>query len=113
MEKVLIVEGSSDKKKVQKILNEEVTIVCTNGTISFQMMDNLVEELFDKEVYIMVDQDKSGDKLRKQFKREIPSAVHILIDRAYREVASAPDHHIATVLLSANFHVHTQYLNKG
>jgi len=113
MEKVIIVEGSSDRKKVQKILNEEVMVLCTNGTISYQKMDSFVEELFDKEVYIMVDQDKSGERLRKQFKQEMPNAIHIYIDRVYREVASAPNHHIATVLVSANFRVHTQFLNKG
>ena len=113
MEKVIIVEGSSDKKKVQKILNEDVTVLCTNGTISHQKMDYFVDELFDKEVYIMVDQDKSGERLRKQFKREMPYATHIYIDRVYREVASAPNHHVATVLVSANFRVHTEFLNKG
>ncbi|MGM9925051.1 MAG: toprim domain-containing protein [Bacillus sp. (in: firmicutes)] len=113
MEKVIIVEGTSDKKKVQKVLKEEVEILCTNGTISFQKMDAFVDELYDKEVYIMVDQDESGEKLRKQFKREMPGAKHLYIDKAYREVASAPNYHIATVLLSANFAVHTQFLNKG
>jgi toprim domain protein len=112
-EKVIIVEGSSDKKKVQKVLKEDADILCTNGTISFHKMDTFVDELFDKEVYILVDSDQSGEKLRKQFKREMPEAKHLFIDKAYREVASAPDYHIATVLLSANLQINPQYLNKG
>lgn len=113
IEKVIIVEGTSDKKKVQKVLKEDIEILCTNGTISFQRMDAFVDELFDKEVYILVDQDESGEKLRKQFKREMPEAIHLYIDKAYREVASAPYYHLATVLLSANLEVHAEYLHRG
>ncbi|MFS0780290.1 toprim domain-containing protein [Bacillus sp. 1P06AnD] len=111
-DKVLIVEGSSDRKKVKEILNEDIEVLCTNGTISYQKMDAFVEELYDKDVYILTDSDESGEKLRKQFKREFPCAQHLYIDRAYREVAAAPYHHIATVLLSANFLIHAEYLSR-
>lgn len=109
-DKVIIVEGTSDKKKVQQVLKEKIEILCTNGTISFQKMDTYIDELYDKEVYILVDRDESGEKLRKQFKREMPTAIHLYIDKSYKEVASAPYHHLATVLLSANFEIHTHYL---
>ena len=109
-EKVIIVEGKSDKKKVEAVLREPVSILCTNGTISIAKLDELIEELFDKEVYILVDSDVAGDKLRRLFKREFPEAEHLYIDRAYREVATAPYHHVATVLLSANIDVDAHYL---
>ena len=112
-EKVIIVEGYSDKKKVNSLVREKVQILCTNGTISYHKMDMFVDELFDKDVYILVDSDGSGERLRKQFKRELPAARHLFIDKAYREVASAPNHHIATVLLSANIDVHPEFLHKG
>ncbi|MGN1400139.1 MAG: toprim domain-containing protein [Bacillus sp. (in: firmicutes)] len=112
-EKVIIVEGSSDKKKVAKVLKEKPEILCTNGTISHQKLEMFADELFEKDVYILVDSDMSGEKLRKQFKREMPAARHLYIDKAYREVASAPDHHIATVLVSANFEIYPQFLKKG
>ncbi|WP_108670634.1 toprim domain-containing protein [Peribacillus acanthi] len=113
LEKVIIVEGTSDKKKVKSVVNEPVEIICTNGTISLSKLDELIDELFNKEVYILVDADEAGEKLRKQFKREFPEAAHLYIDRAYREVATAPKHHLATVLLSANIDVNTEYLSKG
>ncbi|AST93169.1 toprim domain-containing protein [Sutcliffiella cohnii] len=109
-EKVIIVEGKTDKKRVEQVLKERVNIICTNGTISLAKLDDLVEELFDKEVYILVDSDLAGEKLRKLFKKEFPEAEHLYIDRAYREVATAPYHHVASVLLSANIDVNTQYL---
>ena len=44
-DKVIIVEGVSDKKRVQPVLNQDVEIICTNGTISQDKLDQLVEEL--------------------------------------------------------------------
>jgi toprim domain protein len=111
--KVIIVEGSSDKRRVQNILNEPVEIICTNGTIGLSRLDELIESLFRKDVYILVDADDSGEKLRKQFKREFPEASHLYIDKMYREVATAPEKHLATVLLSANIDVHAEFLEKG
>lgn len=112
-DKVLIVEGKSDKKKVKSILKEPMDIVCTNGTISMSKLDELIDSLEDKEVYILVDADDAGEKLRKQLKREFPQAEHIYIDRMYREVATAPVYHLATVLLGANIDVHSEFLEMG
>jgi toprim domain protein len=113
VDKVLIVEGKSDKKKVKSIVKEPVEIICTNGTISLTKLDELIEFLEDKDVYILVDADEAGEKLRKQFKREFPHAEHLYIDRMYREVATAPVKHLATVLLGANIDVHTEFLEMG
>lgn len=112
VEKVIIVEGMSDKKKVLAVVNEPVEIICTNGTISISRLDELVDILYEKDVYILVDSDESGEKLRKQFKRELPKAKHVYIDKTYREVATAPESHIATVLLQANIEVEAKYLFK-
>ncbi|CAM4151985.1 toprim domain-containing protein [Lederbergia lenta] len=108
--KVIIVEGLSDKKRVARIINEPIDIICTNGTISLTKLDELVEELEDRDVYILVDADISGDKLRKQLKREFPMAYHLYIDRTYREVATTPYQHLATMLLRANIDVDVKYL---
>ncbi|CRK81577.1 toprim domain-containing protein [Neobacillus massiliamazoniensis] len=111
--KVLIVEGKSDKQKVGSIVKEPIEIICTNGTISVTKMDELIDFLEDKDVYILVDADEAGEKLRKQFKRELPQAEHLYIDRMYREVATSPVKHLATVLLGANIDVHTEVLEMG
>lgn len=112
-EKVIIVEGTSDKKKVKNIIKEPVKIICTNGTISITKLDELIEFLEDKEVYVLVDADEAGEKLRKQFKRELPEAEHLYIDKMYREVENAPEQHLATILLKANIDVYTEYLEMG
>ncbi|MGE6630003.1 toprim domain-containing protein [Bacillus sp. NPDC077027] len=110
IEKVIIVEGKSDKQKVKEVISEPVTIICTNGTISTSKLDQLVDELFGKEVYILADSDDAGEKLRKQFRKEFPEALHLFIDKMYREVATSPSAHLASVLLAANIDVHSKYL---
>ncbi|MGQ3380163.1 MULTISPECIES: toprim domain-containing protein [Priestia] len=110
MDKVIIVEGRSDKKRIENIIREPIEIICTNGTLSVAKLDEIIDATFDRDVYILVDSDDAGDKLRKQFRREFPEAEHLYIDRAYREVAAAPRNHIATVLLSANIDINTEFL---
>ncbi|MCP8969665.1 toprim domain-containing protein [Ectobacillus ponti] len=109
-EKVIIVEGRSDKKKIESLIKEPVEIVCTNGTISLSRMDEFIEQFYDKDVYILVDADAAGEKLRRQLQREFPQAEHLYIDRAYREVATAPTQHLAAILLSAHIDVNADYL---
>ncbi|MEI5907866.1 toprim domain-containing protein [Bacillus spongiae] len=109
-EKVIIVEGASDKQKVKEIVKEHVEIICTNGTISLTKLDEIIDPLLHRDVYVLVDADKAGEKLRKLFIREFPEAEHLYIDRMYKEVACAPGKHLASVLLSANIDVHAEYL---
>jgi toprim domain protein len=110
-EKTIIVEGTSDKRKVLKVIKEPVEVICTNGTISLSKIDDMIEELFDRDVYILVDADDAGEKLRRQFIREFPEANHLYIDRVYKEVAAAPYRHLAAVLLGANIDVHGEFLS--
>lgn len=106
-DKVIIVEGNRDRKKVLAVLAEEAEVICTNGTIGLEKLDELVEQLEGLDVYILVDADESGEKLRRQLRREMPNAEHLYIDRVYREVEDAPRSHIADVLQRANFLVNT------
>jgi toprim domain protein len=112
-DKVLIVEGTSDKRKIEKIVREPIDIICTNGTISQNRLDELMDHLLDQEIYILADADDAGEKLRKRLKREFPEAKHLYIHKMYREVAAAPIQHLVEVLLRANLEIHKEYLNRG
>ncbi|WP_211316732.1 toprim domain-containing protein [Oceanobacillus arenosus] len=111
-DKIIIVEGLTDKRKVEKVINDNVTIVCTNGTLGIGRFEELLDTycLDEKEVFILVDEDKSGLKLRKQLARELPHADHIYVSSEYREVATTPVHILASALLSKNFQVHPVFL---
>ncbi|MDL4839927.1 toprim domain-containing protein [Aquibacillus rhizosphaerae] len=111
-EKIIIVEGLSDKKQIKKILADEVEIICTNGTLGVERLEELLIEydLDNKDVFILVDEDNAGHKLRKQLSKELPHAEHIFIDKAFREVAATPEPELATALLSRSIAVNPIFL---
>ncbi|MYL33713.1 topoisomerase [Pontibacillus yanchengensis] len=112
LNKVIIVEGRTDKKQIQKILNEQVDIICTNGTLGIERLEELILEydLDNKNVYILVDEDDSGHKLRKQLSFELPHAEHIYIDKSFREVAATPEPELASALVSRHISVDPIFL---
>ncbi|MCT8138513.1 hypothetical protein H1D32_12645 [Anaerobacillus sp. CMMVII] len=97
-EKVLIVEGTSDRKRVKQVLAEPVDIICTYGTLSQEKLEELIYPIEDMDVYILVDADESGDKLRKQLKRELPNAIHLYTDKVYGQVETTPYEYLTKVL---------------
>lgn len=98
--KVIIVEGLADKLHIQKLINEPVDIICTNGTFGIEKFDYMLEkyDLDNREVYIFVDADDSGQKLRRQLRAELPHATDLFIDPEYVEVEAAPLKHIIAEL---------------
>ncbi|WP_088035702.1 toprim domain-containing protein [Evansella clarkii] len=98
MEKVLIVEGSNDRERVRKVLDEQVDVVCTYGTLNDEKLETLILPIEDKDVYILVDADDAGEKLRKQLKRELPNAIHLHTQRGYGQVETTPFDYLTQVL---------------
>jgi|SRR5690606_28339784 len=108
--KVLIVEGGSDRKRVQKVLAEPVEIICTNGTVSPYRMEEILMPYEDCELFVFLDADESGDKIRSLFTRYYPEAIHLYTERTYRQVETTPYRVLAAILLSENFEVHPEFL---
>ncbi|MCK0471077.1 toprim domain-containing protein [Halalkalibacter sp. APA_J-10(15)] len=104
VEKVLIVEGTNDRKRVKKVLHEKVTIICTHGTLSNEKLEEFILPIENEDVYVLVDADDSGDKIRKQLKRELPNAVHLYTIREYGQVETTPLDYLAQIL-RAHFQV--------
>ena len=105
MGRVIIVEGKTDKQRLQQILDEPVEIVCTYGTLGLDKLEQLIEELSDDEVCVLLDADHSGDKARRLFKQEFPNVRHLYTHRMYREVATTPLNVLAQILEGAHFAV--------
>ncbi|RWZ54912.1 topoisomerase [Halobacillus fulvus] len=110
--RIVIVEGITDKRKLKKILDEDIEIICTHGTLGIERMEELIFDynLDERAVFILVDEDDSGYKLRKQLTEELPHAEHIYIDKAFREVAATPEPELARALLNRHFSVKSIYL---
>ena len=105
LNKVIIVEGKSDKKKVQQVIAEPVNIICTHGTMSIDKLDDMIETLYGKQVYILADSDDEGEKIRKWFKRYLSESEHIYVDKTYCEVARCPKNYLDHVLSKYGFNV--------
>lgn len=101
--KVIIVEGKTDKLRLEQILLEPVHIMCTFGTLSDEKIEQFIESVEEEDVYILVDADKPGNAIRQQLKRELPNAKHLYTRRMYREVATTPISYLAKILHDAHF----------
>jgi len=108
--KIILVEGKTDRVRLLQLLNEQVDIICTYGTLSDEKVEEIILPLQDEEVYVLVDADDAGNKLRQQLKRELPNAKHLYTRKMYREVATTPLEHLAKILNDAHFDVDEQYL---
>lgn len=109
--KLLIVEGKTDRARLLQVITEPVEFVLTYGTMSAEKLEELIWPLVEEEdVYIFVDADESGNKLRALLKRELPNARHLYTRKLYREVATTPLEHLADVLHREHFAVREELL---
>ncbi|AFQ44039.1 small primase-like protein with Toprim domain [Desulfosporosinus meridiei DSM 13257] len=102
---MIIVEGKTDKQRLLQILDEPVEIVCTNGTLGVDKLEELIANYSDDEVCVLLDADDAGDKARRLFKQEFPNVRHLYTHRMYREVATTPLSVLARILEGAYFTV--------
>lgn len=103
MGKCLVVEGRADKLRLIPILAEDVTIICTNGTISEVNLIDLLEGYEQDEIITMFDADRNGEKLRKLMNRAYPEAQQLIIPHEYIEVEKTPTKILRDILLRAKF----------
>ena len=113
IQKVIVVEGKRDKKRLQEVLTEPVHIICTHGTMGIEKLDAMIEDLYHHKVYIMTDSDKAGRKIRNWFKRHLSEGHHIYIDPKYGEVSNCPLDYLAKVVSRHDFEIKEQFEWKG
>ncbi|PKE43603.1 topiosmerase [Macrococcoides caseolyticum] len=113
IQKVIVVEGKRDKKRLQEVLTEPVHIICTHGTMGIEKLDAMIEDLYHHKVYIMTDSDKAGRKIRNWFKRHLSEGHHIYIDPKYGEVSNCPLDYLAKVVSRHEFEIKEQFEWKG
>lgn len=106
MAKVIIVEGKTDKERIEEILmDESVEILCSYGTMSYEKLEEWATQLEESEIYLLVDADDSGKKIRKLLNQELPNVQHLYTHRMYREVATTPIEVLTGILAHAHFEV--------
>ncbi len=105
--KAIIVEGKTDKEQLLKVLAEDVDIICTYGTINASKLEHLLDEHIYEDVFVLVDADDAGRKLRRSIKHEFPNFRHLYTRKMYREVATTPLVELARILEQSYFEVKT------
>lgn len=106
---ILIVEGKADRYRLKQILAEPVKILCTFGTISEYHLDELLAPYELDNLYVFVDADYTGEKIRHIFKQNYPEAIHLYTDEFHKEVETTP-YHLLGAQLEKYFKIHQQFL---
>lgn len=97
----IIVEGKNDRSKLRKLLNAEVRILCTFGTLNTLKLDSLHKQARYDEVYLFMDNDSSGKKIRSILRDRFPDALHIYTRKGYAGVEGTPDEYLISQLEKA------------
>ncbi|WP_313892916.1 toprim domain-containing protein [Psychrobacillus sp.] len=109
-EKIILVEGRSDKLRLLSLLDETPEIICTNGTISNVKLEEILSPYDGLPIYAFLDADKSGEQIRSVVKKEYPEAIHLYTNPMYCEVANTPKKVLASILKNANILVKKEFL---
>lgn len=109
---IIIVEGKTDKAHLKKVIDDNVIVVCTYGTLGVERFDELLEiyDLDNRRVIILVDEDDRGIELRNQLNKELSHAENIYISSDFKEVATTPRTYLAMELVKKNINVNQIYL---
>lgn len=101
MDIIIIVEGKNDRSRLRRLLSEEVGILCTFGTLNTIRTEQLRKEAHDKDVYLFLDNDASGKRIRGILRDAFPDAEHIYTRRGYAGVEGTPDEYLIQQLEKA------------
>ncbi|WP_068620130.1 toprim domain-containing protein [Paenibacillus tuaregi] len=105
----IIVEGKNDKSKLRRVLNDEVEILCTFGTLNTLKLEQLRRKIRDEETYLFMDNDSSGKRIRGILRDAFPDAGHIYTSRGYAGVEGTPDEYIIKQLEKAGLEEYIMY----
>ncbi|GIO39369.1 MULTISPECIES: toprim domain-containing protein [Paenibacillus] len=97
----IIVEGKNDRSKLRRVLRDNVNIHCTFGTLNTMKLEALRKQVADDEVFLFMDNDSSGKKIRGVLRDLFPDAVHIYTRRGYAGVEGTPEEYVIAQLEKA------------
>ncbi|AOZ92334.1 toprim domain-containing protein [Paenibacillus crassostreae] len=97
----IVVEGKNDRIKLRRLLSSEITILCTFGTLNAVKLECLRDRIHDDEVFLFMDNDSSGKKIRGVLRDAFPDAQHLYTRRGYAGVEGTPDEYLIAQLEKA------------
>jgi toprim domain protein len=109
MEIVMVVEGKRDKAKLERLLTENVLILCTFGTPGTEKLHLLRSQADSLPVYIFTDNDTAGKRIRFLLNEVFVDAENIYTRREYAGVEGTPDEYIIQQLEKADLDEYIVY----
>lgn len=98
---VVIVEGKNDMNKLRGVLSSDIEILCTFGSLSSERMYLLQKKSGNKQVYLFMDNDVSGKKIRGMLRDLFPDSEQIYTRKGYAGVEGTPEEYIIQQLEKA------------
>ncbi|MEF2968491.1 toprim domain-containing protein [Paenibacillus sp. M1] len=105
----IIVEGKNDRSKLRRLISEEVRIHCTFGTLNTLKLEDLRKRVRDDEVFLFLDNDPSGKRIRGVLRDAFPDAEQIYTRRGYAGVEGTPDEYVIAQLEKAGLEEYILY----
>ena len=106
----IIVEGKNDRSRLRRILKPEVEILCTFGTLNTLKLETLRKKTRDSsDIYLYLDNDSSGKKIRGVLRDAFPDAEHIYTRRGYAGVEGTPEEYLIAQLEKAGLEAYILY----
>ncbi|GAB6927154.1 hypothetical protein JCM10914A_11370 [Paenibacillus sp. JCM 10914] len=105
----IIVEGKNDRSRLRRLLTTDITILCTFGTLNTTKIETLLKQVRDQEVYLFMDNDSSGKRIRGQLRDAFPDAEQIYTRRGYAGVEGTPDEYLIGQLEKAGLEPYILY----
>ncbi|EES73277.1 toprim domain protein [Paenibacillus sp. oral taxon 786 str. D14] len=105
----IIVEGKNDRSKLRRLLDEEVRIYCTFGTLNTEKLESLRKKVKDDELFLFLDNDPSGKRIRGVLRDAFPDAEQIYTRRGYAGVEGTPDEYLIAQLEKAGLEEYIVY----
>ncbi|GGF96716.1 toprim domain-containing protein [Paenibacillus abyssi] len=109
MDIAIIVEGKNDRSRLRRVLSDEVPIYCTFGTPGTQQIEKLKKQAGDSDVFLFMDNDASGKRIRGMLKDAFPDADHIYTRRGYPGVEGTPEDYLIEQLEKAGLEAYILY----
>ncbi|ANE45068.1 DNA primase [Paenibacillus swuensis] len=106
---VLIVEGKNDKRRLTRLLSPDIDIYCTFGTLNTDKTEQLRKKVRNRQVYLFMDNDSSGSRIRKVLRDMFPDSEQIYTRRGYAGVEGTPDEYLIQQLEKAGLEEYILY----
>ncbi len=87
---LVIVEGKNDRKKIRRLLPDNVVIVTTFGIPNAERLEHIRRQANDRIVIILTDQDAAGRRIRRSLMEMLPDAINIYTKSGYNGVEHTP-----------------------